>query len=202
MASGALGHPHRRAGADPTHHHHRRARLAGSADLCTALRRHRANDVRCDVASNSTYVYAYGFAEDIDASHAPTRAWWFRWCGPAMPTSPPVRTARRPRSPRRLNFQARLRHPDRPAPGEARDQARRAATDTRSAAPGTALALRNKKSSCVITTGRVEGPRQVAGDQFLGGIFRRPPDGRDRAGQQARLGSSPELPGARTWLPR
>src|SRR6478752_647585 len=29
-----------------------------------------ANDVKCDVASNSTYVYAYGFGEDIDASHA------------------------------------------------------------------------------------------------------------------------------------
>lgn len=29
-----------------------------------------ANDVRCDVASNSTFVYAYGFAEDIDTSHA------------------------------------------------------------------------------------------------------------------------------------
>ncbi|HEY1439718.1 MAG TPA: DUF2786 domain-containing protein, partial [Mycobacterium sp.] len=29
-----------------------------------------ANDVRCDVASNSTFVYAYGFVEDIDASHA------------------------------------------------------------------------------------------------------------------------------------
>ena len=27
-----------------------------------------ANDVRCDVASNSTFVYAYGFAEDIDAT--------------------------------------------------------------------------------------------------------------------------------------
>src|ERR1700682_3190837 len=29
-----------------------------------------ANDVKCDVASNSTFVYAYGFAEDIDARHA------------------------------------------------------------------------------------------------------------------------------------
>src|SRR6476646_4698521 len=29
-----------------------------------------ANDVKCDVASNSTFVYAYGFAEDIDTSHA------------------------------------------------------------------------------------------------------------------------------------
>src|SRR5690625_3486442 len=29
-----------------------------------------ANDVRCDVASNSTFVYAYGFTEDIDATHA------------------------------------------------------------------------------------------------------------------------------------
>src|SRR6202035_1900651 len=29
-----------------------------------------ANDIRCDVASNSTFLYAYGFAEDIDATHA------------------------------------------------------------------------------------------------------------------------------------
>ena len=29
-----------------------------------------ANDVKCDIASNSTFVYAYGFAEDIDTSHA------------------------------------------------------------------------------------------------------------------------------------
>lgn len=29
-----------------------------------------ANDVKCDVASNSTFVYAYGFAEDIDATQA------------------------------------------------------------------------------------------------------------------------------------
>src|ERR1700743_650469 len=28
-----------------------------------------ANDVRCDVASNSTFLYPYGFAEDIDATH-------------------------------------------------------------------------------------------------------------------------------------
>ena len=30
----------------------------------------RANDVKCDIASNSTFVYAYGFTEDIDATHA------------------------------------------------------------------------------------------------------------------------------------
>src|ERR1700751_4995846 len=29
-----------------------------------------ANEVRCDVASNSTFVYAYGVAEDIHATHA------------------------------------------------------------------------------------------------------------------------------------
>jgi len=29
-----------------------------------------ANDVRCDVASNSSFVYAYGFSEDIDTTHA------------------------------------------------------------------------------------------------------------------------------------
>ena len=26
--------------------------------------------MKCDVASNSTFVFAYGFAEDIDTSHA------------------------------------------------------------------------------------------------------------------------------------
>lgn len=30
----------------------------------------RSNDVRCDIASNSTFVFAYGFAEDIDACEA------------------------------------------------------------------------------------------------------------------------------------
>ena len=29
-----------------------------------------ANDVKCDVASNSTFVYAYGFSEDLEATHA------------------------------------------------------------------------------------------------------------------------------------
>lgn len=29
-----------------------------------------SNDVRCDVASNSTFVFAYGFAEDVDACEA------------------------------------------------------------------------------------------------------------------------------------
>src|SRR6476660_7807948 len=29
-----------------------------------------AYDVKCDIASNSTFVYAYGFAEDIDSTHA------------------------------------------------------------------------------------------------------------------------------------
>src|SRR5260370_39086600 len=29
-----------------------------------------ANDVRCDIASDSTLLYAYGVAADMDASHA------------------------------------------------------------------------------------------------------------------------------------
>ena len=33
-----------------------------------------ANDVKCDVASNSTFVYAYGFAEDIDATYEELRS--------------------------------------------------------------------------------------------------------------------------------
>src|SRR5271168_3095622 len=29
-----------------------------------------ANDVRCDIATNSTFLYVYGFTEDIDTTHA------------------------------------------------------------------------------------------------------------------------------------
>ena len=59
-----------------------------------------ANDVKCDVASNSTFVYAYGFAEDIDASHALYASLVMQMVKSSRPISVPVRTGRRRPSPR------------------------------------------------------------------------------------------------------
>ena len=60
------------AGAGAAHHHHRQRPAARGlrtyVQLFVVIAA--ANDVRCDIASNSTFVYAYGFAEDIDATHA------------------------------------------------------------------------------------------------------------------------------------
>src|ERR1700752_2049265 len=103
-----------------------------------------ANDVRCDVASNSTFVYAYGFAEDIDATHALYASLVVQMvrasqvyisAGAHRPT--PTITAR-------LNFQlafgARVGH----RLSEAREQAQREAANGRDSRPGTAIALRDK----------------------------------------------------------
>ncbi len=49
---------------DTAHHHHRRRAPADCGPMCSFRAIAAANDVRCDVASNSTFVYAYGFAED------------------------------------------------------------------------------------------------------------------------------------------
>ena len=87
-----------------------------------------ANDVKCDVASNSTFVYAYGFGEDIDASHAlyaslvmqmvQASDTYIAW-GAHRPT--PTITAR-------INFQLAFGARVGKRLGEARDEARRAAT--------------------------------------------------------------------------
>jgi hypothetical protein len=54
-----------------------------------------ANGITCDLASNSTYVIAYGFDSDIDVVEACTRRWWCRWSAPRMPAFAPARTAPR-----------------------------------------------------------------------------------------------------------
>ncbi len=58
-----------------------------------------ANDVRCDIASNSTFVYAYGFAEDIDATHALYASLVVQMVRRRTPTSRPASTGPRRRSP-------------------------------------------------------------------------------------------------------
>lgn len=162
-----------------------------------------ANDVRCDVASNSSFVYAYGFSEDIDATHALYASLvvqMVRACDAYLATGAHRPT---PTITARLNFQlafgARIGH----RLSEARDEARREATEARSAAPGTAVALRNKEVELrdhyrqqSKARGTWRASRASAG---YSSAARR---AGDKAGRQARLGASPELPGARARLKR
>lgn len=162
-----------------------------------------ANDVRCDVASNSTYVYAYGFPEDIDATHALYASLvvqMVRSCDAYLATGAHKPT---PTITARLNFQlafgSRIGH----RLSEARDEAKREATKKRNATPGTALALRNKELELrnhyrQESTARGTWRASSATAGYSSAARR----AGDRAGRQARLGASPELPGARSRLSR
>lgn len=162
-----------------------------------------ANDVKVDVASNSTFVYAYGFPEDIDASHALYASLVMQMVrssetylasGAHRPT--PTITAR-------LNFHlafgARI--------GQRLVQAREEATaevKSRSAShPGTALALRNKEielTDFYTRESKARGTWQA--HRASAGYSSAARRAGDRAGRRARLGSSPELPNGRTPLER
>ncbi|MGV7865966.1 DUF2786 domain-containing protein [Mycobacterium kansasii] len=162
-----------------------------------------ANDVRCDVASNSTFLYAYGFPEDIDATHALYASLVVQMVrasdtylasGAHRPT--PTITAR-------LNFQLAFGARVGQRLAEAREQATREVTADRGRAPGTAIALRDKEielrdyyRSASRARGTWRAHRASAG---YSSAARR---AGDRAGRQARLGQSAELPGARTALDR
>jgi hypothetical protein len=162
-----------------------------------------ANDVRCDVASNSTFVYAYGFAEDIDVSHALYASLVVQMVrasdtyiasGAHRPT--PTITAR-------LNFHLAFGTRVGRRLAEAREQTRRAAEKDRARPPGTAIALRDKEielcdyyRSASKARGTWQASRASAG---YSSAARR---AGDRAGRRARLGNNPELSGARTALKR
>jgi hypothetical protein len=162
-----------------------------------------ANDVRCDVASNSTFVYAYGFAEDIDASHALYAGLVVQMVrasdaylasGAHRPT--PTITAR-------LNFQLGFGVRVGQRLTEARDQTRREATKDRGRPPGTAIALRDKEIELrdyYRSASKARGTWQVS--RASAGYSSAARRAGDRAGRRARLGTSPELPGARTALGR
>src|SRR5258705_2970041 len=103
-----------------------------------------AHDVKCDVASNSTFVYAYGFAEDIDASHALYASLVLQMVkaseayissGAHRPT--PTITAR-------LNFQLAYGARVGQRLADAREEVKAQASKDREHRPGTELALRNK----------------------------------------------------------
>ncbi|HTQ22895.1 DUF2786 domain-containing protein [Mycobacterium sp.] len=160
-----------------------------------------ANDVRCDIASNSTFVYAYGFTEDIDATHALYASLVVQMVrasdsylasGAHRPT--PTITAR-------LNFQLAFGTRVGLRLAEARDQARQEVSKDRGRAPGTAIALRDKEVELrdhYRSTSRARGSWQAS--RATAGYSSAARRAGDRAGKRARLGNSPELPGARTAL--
>ena len=162
-----------------------------------------ANDVRCDVASNSTFVYAYGFTEEIDATHALYASLvvqMVRSCDAYLATGAHRPT---PTITARLNFQLAFGARVAQRLAEAREQAREEATRDKVRAPGTAIALRNKEIELrdhYRSESRARGTwRATSASAGYSSAARR---AGDRAGRQARLGGSPELPGARTKLPR
>jgi hypothetical protein len=162
-----------------------------------------ANDVRCDIASNSTFLYAYGFAEDIDATHALYASLVVQMVrasdaylatGAHRPT--PTITAR-------LNFQLAFGARVGQRLAEAREQARQEVAKDRRRAPGTAIALRDKEVELrdhYREASKARGTWQA--NRVSAGYSSAARRAGDRAGRRARLGSSPELPGARTSLGR
>ena len=160
-----------------------------------------ANDVKCDVASNSTFVYAYGFPEDIDASHALYASLVMQMVkasqayiasGAHRPT--PTITAR-------INFQLAFGARVGQRLAQAREEARQEATNSREAQPGTAIALRDKDLELrdfYRETSEARGTwRATSATAGYSSAARR---AGDRAGRRARLGPSPELAGARSAL--
>jgi hypothetical protein len=162
-----------------------------------------ANDVKCDVASNSTFVYAYGFAEDIDASHALYASLVMQMVkasesylasGAHRPT--PTITAR-------INFQLAFGSRVGQRLLQAREQAQQDATRGRDSRPGTAIALRDKDIE-LKNFYREASPargtwRATSATAGYSSSARR---AGDRAGRKARLSSSDELAGARSALDR
>lgn len=160
-----------------------------------------ANDVRCDIASNSTFLYAYGFGEDIDATHALYASLVVQMVrasdaylatGAHRPT--PTITAR-------LNFRLAFGARVGQRLAEAREQARQEVSKDRARAPGTAIALRDKELELrdfYRSTSKARGSWQA--NRASAGYSSAARRAGDRAGRRARLGNSPELPGARTAL--
>jgi hypothetical protein len=160
-----------------------------------------ANDVKCDVASNSTFVYAYGFVEDIDASHALYASLIMQmvkasetYIGSGAHRPTPTITAR-------INFQLAFGARVGQRLSEAREEARREATKGRDSRPGTAIALRDKDielKDFYRQTSAARGTWRVS--SATAGYSSAARRAGDRAGRRARLGASPELAGRRSAL--
>lgn len=162
-----------------------------------------ANDVRCDVASNSAYVYAYGFTEDLDATHALYASLvvqMVKSCDSYLSTGAHRPT---PTITARLNFQLAFGARVGQRLARAREEAQQEATRDKMRAPGTQIALRNKEIELrdhYRTASKARGTWQAS--RATAGYSSAARRAGDRAGQRARLGASQELPGARTPLQR
>ncbi len=162
-----------------------------------------ANDVRCDVATNSSYLYAYGFAEDLDATHALYASLvvqMVRACDSYLATGAHRPT---PTITARLNFQLAFGARVGQRLARAREEARAEAQQDAERASGTAIALRNKEIELrdhYRSTSKARGTWQA--QRATAGYSAAARRAGDRAGRRARLGASPELPGTRTPLQR
>jgi hypothetical protein len=162
-----------------------------------------ANDVKVDVASNSTFVYAYGFAEDIDASHALYASLVMQMVrasesylasGKHRPT--PTITAR-------LNFQLAFGARIGRRLARARDEATREVQTKPTTDPGTAIALRNKEIELQHFYGRESKARGTwQAHRASAGYSSAARRAGDKAGRRARLGNSSELANGRKPLER
>lgn len=162
-----------------------------------------ANDVKVDVASNSTFVYAYGFPEDIDASHALYASLVMQMvraseayiaAGAHRPT--PTITAR-------LNFQLAFGARVGQRLERAREEAEQEVRARRVSAPGTAIALRNKEIELRDFYSRESSARGTwQAQRVSAGYSSAARRAGDKAGRRARLANSPELPNGRTPLER
>ena len=162
-----------------------------------------ANDVKVDVASNSTFVYAYGFAEDIDASHALYASLVMQMVrasetylasGKHRPT--PTITAR-------LNFHLAFGARIGRRLADARDEATREVQTKPAADPGTAIALRNKEIELQHFYGRESKARGTwQAHRASAGYSSAARRAGDKAGRRARLGNSSELATGRKPLER
>ncbi|KAF0849382.1 DUF2786 domain-containing protein [Nocardia caishijiensis] len=181
-----------------------------------------ANDVRCDVARTSTQVYAYGFEADIDACEAlyasvlvqMVRASDHYIKSGAYREGTVVkvvtekrfgRTARREvRAPvagvtARLNFQ--MAFAARIGARLAEVKAEVVAEESAVESTGTALALRDKELALTdFYTATSEARGTWRGPQTSTGHSAAARRAGDRAGRDARLGPSTELPAARGKL--
>ena len=163
-----------------------------------------ANDVKCDVASNSTFVYAYGFGEDIDASHALYASLVMQMVraseayiasGAHRPT--PTITAR-------INFQLAFGARIGKRLSEARDDAQREATEALAPQAGHRYRVAEQGHRAQgLLPGRPRRPGGPGGRPARRRGTRRRRGARAivRAGE-ARLGGSAELGGKRSALER
>ena len=162
-----------------------------------------ANDVKVDVASNSTFVYAYGFPEDIDSSHALYASLLMQMvrASEAYLASGAHRPI--PTITARLNFQLAFGARIGQRLVQAREEVTAEAQSGSASHPGTALALHNKEIELTDFYSRESKARGTwQAQRASAGYSSAARRAGDRAGRRARLGGSPELPNGRTQLER